>query len=109
MAVNVEIKADANRAMENKKTRTFTFIVIGTVLITCLLIVFIVWIEGSNGKNAESPFLKITNPSKDSSKIIIDQSVHDDHSTKLNINKVEGDIIRGNKVVNYNNAGASSK
>ena len=102
MTVKVDIKLDGNRAMENNKTRKFVFTVIGTILLLMFLLVGIVWLEGYNGKNAESPLLKITTPVKDSiPKMIIDNSSHDDHSTKVSIDKVQGDVINGNKVVNY--------
>jgi hypothetical protein len=84
MDVKVDIKADANRAMEHKESRRFSYIVLFTIIGLVLLFLFISREWVSQGKNVQSPLFTVTDPGKDSSKrrndspkiIITDNSKH---------------------------------
>jgi hypothetical protein len=95
MDVKAEIKVDGNRAMENKKSRPFVWIV-GLTILGLFAIALVAGIcFGANGKDVETTFLKIKTP-------IADSAFHKKDTVSI---RVETNIDNSKKVVVPDNHG----
>ena len=108
LSKNVKVKLDLNKKMP-PETRSFGVIIISTISILILITYgFGIWIV-SSGKNIKTPLYTISSPNLImDNKSTKDSSLHDDHSTHINIGKMKGDVISGNKIVNNNNRNDTS-
>jgi hypothetical protein len=94
MGMNMDIKVDGNRAMENKKSRPITLIIVlsSILFIGVILGVSIIW--GNQGKSVESPFLKVSTPTNEAAKSQKDTvSVYNDNHKEINIKTNNAPIV----------------